>query len=1466
MFLFFYYNYILFLDFFKRFANQIIDKTIKFDGNKKKQKIREDFKNEEIEEIIKKEIKNLRLDAVKALYNAISKNQKHLTKERINKITKCLSDKDPEFVRELQKITEIDEFSKDMDYKSVFDTYMQQLYEKDTENIDLKIRFLSRQSRDEAKCKELFNDEKIKKLIEIYKFLDNQDFLEIINNYLRYEYSRALNDELLEALIELSTKNNKVFFTILLSVDKSKTITELLVQKLISNSNSCNFIVFILSRTKQTRSEKELEYLSSNLMSNDCVVYDVNSKIEFKPLDQDNSDYAVSLLSSKLILEAIIEKISLNETIIDNLIVAVEESKDKQTRICCAKCIYKISQCKIPPFKNEHLNKMYNLIIEDPVYDVRVYMHSAYCRSVALLAKANKRQVKNEDVQNVSGLFLLDDFNLGNKNLKMEINGSILLVLKCAIGKEEFGDEIFKLCEWILFYSEDNYKNRVIQILEAYTSKHHNIPLTTIEALENVLNDCPSALLTLKNVIYNGQPVGVKTLERFLDKFYISNKTDVRRFEIMERARKNQELPDKIFFKLELIKAAFGLTMPNIKIKCILDFIKDLITRERSFSLPFVLIDALIRLLKRNECVEVVIEIFENSAKNNQPLPDSVFDEMENQFEKGQLKEKILSIFVELRPEKLSESLIKKLIAKLKVDIVGQYLNALLLCFEKSKESIGKYSKDLESIIENGLSLIDDFYIHEVCIRLLKLGVEISNEESISNKLDKILNNCPEHLTKLIESYFCQKVSYVNDTIKLKKLEWKSNKQYLDDVFQLRKNGGTLGENNFIRLKTINDKEQNKELIKQIFDILGTVKEGLPDDLIDSLAKWMGKDNAVLRLRCRIFLKSLKTSGKTFSEETEEIYKKMTEGDKRDGPFLELISEFQFDEKTNEALIEFLKKIKSIGEPQNLEELLDKMIENNEMSFLENAQFCRLIKSYLKKDSSSKSALQFYARVLKVSTTEESILNELSLNCNNLELLVECIYNAIENKKITVPQSCFELIKKLIENQDSTIRLYSFKGLRSACSSRLFKFNLEKCCNEKLKAVLVNHRSVYDKIMKQIPNRESFYDLLEVIWSLNYIDVGVFKINESALWRRELIVSQLFQEFNPEKEEKKLFYKYLLKIENKSVDELLSYLLQKKSFFKKFNDIIDTLVHVSHLKVDWIKINNSFNPFKSLKIDWCEWIMKKKLNVESENLRSTCEELAKLDTNFIAKLFESITIVEDLQHLKELIKFCFEKKTTARDLVFGKRGINELTRLLTIKDICSCLPAENKTEIFKLYRILSSLLEKKWITEELRKIIESIKKIDFGNPLKNCIDLLSIFEQFNLPSQSFKELESILDKKNLSESLKELNRLAVKKRFQNKTKKSEDELLKEFEDLNPSKFHDLKAQLDKVNQFVDKITNVKELVNNMKEFNLCEAIAAIKKAIHSDKGIKINDTQIICSLAAYQFPSLLKINVTLMLH
>jgi hypothetical protein len=135
---------------------------------------------------------------------------------------------------------------------------------------------------------------------------------------------------------------------------------------------------------------------------------------------------------------------------------------------------------------------------------------------------------------------------------------------------------------------------RVIKILEVYT-KHHKIPLTTITALENSLEVFPSALITLQNVINKGQAVCEKTLKLLIDDFYISNRKNAYKlfcsFKIIERAQMNQEFSDNIFFKFELIKAAYGLSVTKNK-EFILDFLKNL-TQRKSFELPFNLINAL---------------------------------------------------------------------------------------------------------------------------------------------------------------------------------------------------------------------------------------------------------------------------------------------------------------------------------------------------------------------------------------------------------------------------------------------------------------------------------------------------------------------------------------------------------------------------------------------------------------------------------------------------------------------------------------------------------------------------------------------------------------------------------------------------------------------------------------------------------------------------------------------------------
>jgi hypothetical protein len=279
----------------------------------------------------------------------------------------------------------------------------------------------------------------------------------------------------------------------------------------------------------------------------------------------------------------------------------------------------------------------------------------------------------------------------------------------------------------------------VIKILEVYT-KHHKIPLTTITALENSLEVFPSALITLQNVINKGQAVCENTLKLLIDDFYISNKKNAYKlfcsFKIIERAVMNQEFSDNIFFKFELIKAAYGLSVTKNK-EFILDFLKNL-TQRKSFELPFNLINALKNLFN-NEDLEVVIEIFENTARNHQILPDTIFEVFEKKIEKENLQDKIINIFAEFRPEKLSENIFSKVIAKLNGDIViyKKYLSALLPFLEHNKDCIEKFNKDLESIIENGLS-IEDPNIQEICIRLLKLGIKVTKQDSIDTKLEDI--------------------------------------------------------------------------------------------------------------------------------------------------------------------------------------------------------------------------------------------------------------------------------------------------------------------------------------------------------------------------------------------------------------------------------------------------------------------------------------------------------------------------------------------------------------------------------------------------------------------------------------------------------------------------------------------------------------------------------------------------------
>jgi hypothetical protein len=58
----------------------------------------------------------------------------------------------------------------------------------------------------------------------------------------------------------------------------------------------------------------------------------------------------------------------------------------------------------------------------------------------------------------------------------------VLLVLRYEADKQQFDEKVFGIFDYILFFDEKN-NEKVINILERYTTKKYNIPENTIISL-----------------------------------------------------------------------------------------------------------------------------------------------------------------------------------------------------------------------------------------------------------------------------------------------------------------------------------------------------------------------------------------------------------------------------------------------------------------------------------------------------------------------------------------------------------------------------------------------------------------------------------------------------------------------------------------------------------------------------------------------------------------------------------------------------------------------------------------------------------------------------------------------------------------------------------------------------------------------------------------------------------------------
>ena len=308
---------------------------------------KKEFNQAEVKRIIKKEIGEVRQDAVKALYNSAVRNKKILNKERMKQIQAYLTDQhanndddDAVFKAQIFKLIDLAESLNEIDHTTLFSTYLNLLNGESTKNIESIINFLNNQAKDGTRSQQLFTEQVVARLIgllgghSVYGNKVKEDILEIINNYLEHELTVGLSESnfnlLLRHTLESEERDtgliNAALVSILLLAEKERPLPQGVLKKLVSHfdlvcSNAetkSNDILFIVSRavlgkTGYLDDTADLEQLSTKLSSDQVVELDAETqRIKFETQsDKNSSSTLISLLAAKVIAKSVENKVIL---------------------------------------------------------------------------------------------------------------------------------------------------------------------------------------------------------------------------------------------------------------------------------------------------------------------------------------------------------------------------------------------------------------------------------------------------------------------------------------------------------------------------------------------------------------------------------------------------------------------------------------------------------------------------------------------------------------------------------------------------------------------------------------------------------------------------------------------------------------------------------------------------------------------------------------------------------------------------------------------------------------------------------------------------------------------------------------------------------------------------------------------------------------------------------------------------
>jgi len=900
----------------------------------------------------------------------------------------------------------------------------------------------------------------------------------------------------------------------------------------------------------------------------------------------------------------------------------------------------------------------------------------------------------------------------------------------------------------------------------------------------------------------------------------------------------------------------------------------------------------------------LLISIFENAVKNNQTLPRHLLGKLEEALHCKDLEQKVFPVFIYLaqKGEKLSEHVNNKLLDQLLIEenlvLKQELLSSLGSLIDANQDDIQSYQKKINVILIKNINC-NNFNVQKLCImvigklatvtkqiddellhKLIQVGTNINSDRTIRFEICSLFD-CIEDSCKSFNH-----IKFYKQQIKLANLNFNSDEELLAHLNDFVNTEDGFFEQNYKQLKEIIDKGDSKVQQKALNILYRSKnKSKMKDELLESVAiLYESTMSDILKTSCLQLCTKAAENGKILKNRARIIWDEhVNRGENikkfiQSQVYMELQNNFHLNSRIVEDVLKLIKVSEKISDIDNLADLVQMIMKENPVYF-ESKSFVLLIEQCLIHRQIIETSLPCYCRIIKeekhcqVGDCLRILAENFRKNCTYSDIqgdlltqLVEAMYYA--RKLVRLPDDCIRLLEDNLDHPNEIIRGYSFRTLR--ITSKDDNYVKSSIFNDWCDKVLENlaQNGIYVEKFKD------YLDYLEIIVSVKFLDVALFTNNEKAVWKRELLVSSIFQSFEVYPMDQIHFYSSWFLVQDKfqyqKSCKILNWIHMCK--FDSIADIVELISIMPEMEFDNIvQMLRIYGPapYEAVKQKWC---MKKiQKYVPSKDSINKCY-LNKLvekfclgfDVNVIGKIFACIKSVDNLRAFEDLIDFCKIEKIDLTNMEFENVGLNELKCLIEAKHLCNHVTSQSETEAEdkSLLKIIQILLNEGCHFDQLRGIVNS-----FSFPkVSNVIQILTTIHKYNLfSSYNLGNCKQILkDSKSFTESIRKINSLAIENNFQLEGKiKDLGELLAELKKLNPHLIQDIdKGYLDIKNKIFNfqsakfdwnkKQISIwaKEIKESGKEFSNYEAIAVIMRANFLITDHRLTDTQILSSLIA----------------